>query len=195
MGLPFSHGAFQGRNQWWWEGIPNSGRYETHWSAEQGGIQSYWKRPSYHDCKSTPSYGEKEKEQRKGTCLRLQLLRALQVLCIPYTLERRQTKAHQSSLFYTDVSSSHPQEETNKSSPASPLLYTDVSSSHLQEAVDEGWPDLALLYNVSFSYPQKEADKGWPDHACSIEISTLENKFEMELSWLKCLYNSIWVLS
>lgn len=163
MGLSFSHGdAFQGRNQCWWEGIPNSGRYETHWSAEQGGIQSYWKRPSYHDCKSTPSWGEKEKEQKGNlpVSLCLQLLRALQVLCIPYTLKRRQTKAHQSSLFYTDVSSSHPQEETNKSSPVSSLFYTDVTSSYLQEAVNKGWPDPWLFYaNVSFSYPQ-EADKG-----------------------------------
>lgn len=31
-----------------------------------------------------------------------------------YTLKRRQTKAHQSSLFYTDVSSSHLQEAVDK---------------------------------------------------------------------------------
>lgn len=59
---------------------------------------------------------KKGKRTEKGNLpvsLHLQLLRALQVLCIPHTL-KRQTKAHQSSLFYTDVSSSHLQEAVDK---------------------------------------------------------------------------------
>lgn len=165
MGLPFSFwgDAFQGRNQCWWEGIPNSGRYETHWSAEQVAFKATEKDLVTMTAKAHLP-GEKGKRTEKGNLpvsLPLQLLRALQVLCTPHTLKRRQTKAHQSS-----------------------LLYTAVSSSHLQEVVDKGWPDFGSSVQMSALHTLRRRQRQTRPclHAYSIRIAILENKFEQNLA-------------